>query len=90
MSGWPNPTWTPYSASGTVPASVQGIKAVGGSGGIALELTAGGTYAIVKYDSGAGAITLTYGGVSIYELLTQYQFVLLSWDGVRFTEMSAS
>ena len=90
MSGWLKPTWTTYNLGATVPLTAQAIKAIGGSAGIALELTAGGTYLIVKYDSGAGPIKLTYLGASVYELTTQLQFVLLSWDGAEFMEMSAN
>ena len=89
-TGWLAPVWTTYSISDTVPLTAEAIKAIGGSVGITLELTAGATYYIVKYDSGPGAITVTYGGVTIYELLDQYQFVLLSWDGAEFLQIGGN
>lgn len=90
VSGWLAPLWTTYNASATVPLTAQAIKAEGGTEGIALELTAGGTYYIVKYDNTAGPITLTYESVTIYELTGYLQFVLLSWDGSEFLEMAGN
>lgn len=90
VSGWLAPVWTTYSASGVVPTTAQAIKALGGSGGIALTLTAGGTYYIVKDDNTAGPISLTFGGVTIYELTGYRQFVILSWDGSEFMEMAGN
>jgi hypothetical protein len=64
---------TAYAANGTVPVTVDYIRATGGAGGIALALTSAsktftglsGTYTVgivyraKKVDSGAGAITFT-------------------------------
>ena len=87
---WLDPVWSTYAVSSLVPPTAEAIKAIGGSAGIALELTAGATYYIVKYDSGPGAITVTYGGATIYELLEQYHFVLLSWDGAEFLKIGGN
>lgn len=70
-----------YSANGTVPTSVDYIRATGGAGGIALQLTAGATpingasgnvtgyqvYFAKKVDSGAGAITFTDSLGALFE-----------------------
>jgi hypothetical protein len=64
---------TAYTAAGTVPTTVDYIRATGGSGGIALALTSSSqiitgptgsftvnqVYFAKKVDSGAGAITFT-------------------------------
>lgn len=77
---------TPYSTSGTVPASVDYIRATGGSGGIALVLTpasqafsgpsgtytVGQVYSAKKIDSGAGAVTFTSLGGELFEGQASY------------------
>lgn len=90
VAGWLAPVWTEYDASGVVPITAQAIKALGGSGGIALTLTAGGTYYIVKYDNTAGPISLVYASATVYELTGYLQFVILSWDGSEFMEMAGN
>jgi len=77
---------TAYSASGTVPTSVDYIRATGGSGGIALVLTplsqtisgpsgqfsVNQVYFAKKVDSGAGAVTFTSLNGELFEGASSY------------------
>lgn len=87
VSNWLTPSWQTIDANCTLPVTTQAIKAIGGSDGIVVGLTAGGTYYIVKDDNAAGTVSLTYDGALIYELIDERQFVILSWDGAEFAVM---
>ena len=78
---------TAYSASGTVPITVDYIRATGGAGGIALVLTSGSqtfvgqsgsftvgqVYRAKKIDSAAGAVTFTDLLGALFEGAASYE-----------------
>jgi hypothetical protein len=78
---------TAYNASGVVPATINYIRATGGSGGIALQLTSGSqvfngptgeftlcqAYFAKKVDAGAGAITFTDSQGALIENASSYE-----------------